>query len=246
MDYRIPLYLQLKDTIKQRIEAGEYLPGELIPSERSMSKTYGINRMTVKRAIQELVDEDVLIKKPSVGTFVKEKHTRLLLGIIGNDNNSGISAMVKNIGEKPTSKVLLSKTIDNIGKVREVLELQENETIFALHRIRYSGAQAIAVEYTYLPHKIFDDIHSFDFSKVSLYDYMDLKNQKPIRFKQIFEIIKASKKEANYLKIPLETPIYKFKYVGYAANDQIVEYTTTYIKPENVKFQFEAHKDNQI
>ena len=51
MDYRMPLYMQLKEIIMKRIEDGEYLPGEKIPSEREMADTYGVNRMTVKNAI---------------------------------------------------------------------------------------------------------------------------------------------------------------------------------------------------
>ena len=49
MDYRMPLYMQLKEIIIKRIEDGEYLPGEKIPSEREMADTYGVNRMTVKK-----------------------------------------------------------------------------------------------------------------------------------------------------------------------------------------------------
>ena len=55
MDYRMPLYMQLKEIIIKRIEDGEYLPGEKIPSEREMADTYGVNRMTVKNAISSLV-----------------------------------------------------------------------------------------------------------------------------------------------------------------------------------------------
>ena len=56
MNYQIPLYIQLKNLIIQRIKDGEYLPGEKIPSEREMSSLYNINRMTVKHAINTLID----------------------------------------------------------------------------------------------------------------------------------------------------------------------------------------------
>ena len=51
MDYRMPLYVQLQDIIIKKIEEKKYLPGEAIPSERRMADTYGVNRMTVKRAV---------------------------------------------------------------------------------------------------------------------------------------------------------------------------------------------------
>ena len=57
MDYRMPLYIQLQDSIIKKIDEKKYLPGEAIPSERKMAEAYGVNRMTVKRAISKLVEE---------------------------------------------------------------------------------------------------------------------------------------------------------------------------------------------
>ena len=54
MDYRMPLYIQLQDSIIKKIDEKKYLPGEAIPSERKMAEAYGVNRMTVKRAISIL------------------------------------------------------------------------------------------------------------------------------------------------------------------------------------------------
>ena len=62
MDYRMPLYMQLKEIIMKRIEDGEYLPGEKIPSEREMADTYGVNRMTVKNAINSLVEANIIYR----------------------------------------------------------------------------------------------------------------------------------------------------------------------------------------
>ena len=57
MDYRMPLYIQLQDSIIKKIDEKKYLPGEAIPSERKMAEAYGVNRMTVQRVISKLVEE---------------------------------------------------------------------------------------------------------------------------------------------------------------------------------------------
>ena len=78
MEYKIPLYIQLKQLILDRIADGEYLPGEKIPSEREMAATYKINRMTVKNAVNSLVEDGILYKEKNVGVFVcKKKANRL-------------------------------------------------------------------------------------------------------------------------------------------------------------------------
>ena len=66
MEYKIPLYIQLKQLILERIADGEYLPGEKIPSEREMAATYKINRMTVKDAVNSLVEDGILYKEKNV------------------------------------------------------------------------------------------------------------------------------------------------------------------------------------
>ena len=70
MDYRMPIYIQLQDIIVKKIEEKKYLPGEAIPSERKMAEMYGVNRMTVKRAVSKLVEKGYLERKPGSGTYV--------------------------------------------------------------------------------------------------------------------------------------------------------------------------------
>ena len=79
MNYQIPLYIQLKNLIIQRIKDGEYLPGEKIPSEREMSSLYHINRMTVKHAVNALIDEGYLFRIKNNGTFVTKKIANKIL-----------------------------------------------------------------------------------------------------------------------------------------------------------------------
>ena len=55
LSYRTPIYLQLREIIRNRIEEGEYLPGTAIPSENKLAETYGINRLTVRNAVDTLV-----------------------------------------------------------------------------------------------------------------------------------------------------------------------------------------------
>ena len=70
LSYRTPIYLQLREIIRNRIEEGEYLPGTAIPSENKLAETYGINRLTVRNAVDTLVNEGVLQRVQGKGVFV--------------------------------------------------------------------------------------------------------------------------------------------------------------------------------
>lgn len=67
----VTLQEQLHDELLKQIKSGQYQPGDRIPSEMQLSAMYHISRVTVRNAIQQLVDEDLLIKRHGKGTFVK-------------------------------------------------------------------------------------------------------------------------------------------------------------------------------
>ena len=67
---KAPLYQQLYDAILNKVRSGEYQVGEKIPSEEQLMTIYGVSRVTVRNAIKQLVDENILIKRHGKGTFV--------------------------------------------------------------------------------------------------------------------------------------------------------------------------------
>ena len=68
--YKSPLYIQLREVLRTKIEEGEYLPGTQIPSENQLSEMYGISRLSVRSAVQALVEEGVLMSAQGKGVFV--------------------------------------------------------------------------------------------------------------------------------------------------------------------------------
>ena len=65
-----PIYLQLREIIRNKIEEGEYMPGTAIPSENKLSEIYGINRITTRNAVEALVNEGLLRRVQGKGVFV--------------------------------------------------------------------------------------------------------------------------------------------------------------------------------
>lgn len=76
LSYRTPIYLQLREIIRNRIEEGEYLPGTAIPSENKLAETYGINRLTVRNAVDTLVNEGVLQRVQGKGVLLLAINTK--------------------------------------------------------------------------------------------------------------------------------------------------------------------------
>lgn len=244
MNYQIPLYIQLKNLIIQRIKDGEYLPGEKIPSEREMSSLYNINRMTVKHAINTLIDEGYLFRIKNNGTFVTKKITNKILYL--NDHSTGksigLGAFINKHGLTLKNTILEEGIIENQTYIEKKLNLQHGEPIYALHRLRKIDNESIALEYCYLPFKFFDDIQGHDFSKASLYDYMKQKDHFPITFEQKLTIQKAFHPITKIMNISSESYIYNLEYIGHDSSGDVVEFTTSYMPCDKAEYGFETFK----
>ena len=70
IDYRSPIYLQLREAIRTKLEDEEYLPGTAIPPENDLAEMYGVNRLTVRSAIDALVSEGLLKRAHGKGVYV--------------------------------------------------------------------------------------------------------------------------------------------------------------------------------
>ena len=79
----IPLYRQLREILKDKIEKGEFSEGDLIPSEREICETYGVSRITARQAILDLVNDGLLYREGGRGTFVASKSKRKLAIALG-------------------------------------------------------------------------------------------------------------------------------------------------------------------
>ena len=74
VDSSVPFYVQVKEDILNKIHSGELLPGSRLASEKELTQQYGVSTITIRRAVSELVDENVLERKQGKGTFVLQRN----------------------------------------------------------------------------------------------------------------------------------------------------------------------------
>ena len=234
-----PLYIKFQDIIMKKMEAGEFLPGEKLPSERVLAEMYGINRMTVKSAVNALVAKGYLYRLQGKGTFIQKKDfQRLNLGLLSESGNMGITAMVKSQGVKISNKILTRGELTGSRYFSSRLQINIEDPVYSLHRIRYGNEEPIAVEYTYVPYGYFPGIEQINFKNVSLYDYMDSKGRMPVVFEQKFQIVEVSKKEGKHLELEQGQVAYYFEMTGMDENNTIVEYTESFTRTDKAEFVF--------
>ncbi|MDD3173263.1 MAG: GntR family transcriptional regulator [Herbinix sp.] len=232
MDYRMPLYLQLKEMIIQRIKDKEYLPGEKLPSERDMAGAYQINRMTVKNAINSLVDDGYLYKIKNKGTFVvkKDGDKKIYFGNKLSHSKFGLSAIFKEAGLCIENEVIDKGIISGKRFLEDKLDLEKDESIYYIHRLRSVEGNSVALEHTYVPLKFFPDIDNYNFSHVSLYDYMEIRNHLPSEINDIMTVQKVKHPIERIMNIDSDDFLFVYEFIGRDKQNTIVEYTTSYTR----------------
>lgn len=159
----VPLYVQLQNLIRSDIISGKYKEGETIPSENDMMKTYEVTRTTIRKAIDGLVDEALLVKRHGKGTIVCLREMKQNIW-----NFSGFTDYARKKNEIPVSRVLK----------KEIVSL-DGEDYLNLVRLRgtrrESSIKWLTLDTSFVPMRLFPGIEQYDFSDHSLYQIMNQK-----------------------------------------------------------------------
>ncbi len=142
------LYQQLVDAIKQMITSGKLNEGDRIMTELELSQAYEVSRITVRKAIEILVEEGILIKKQGIGTFVASKRLTRNMGVF-----MGFSQTCEASGQKPGTRLLSASLSNPAGSDEKTLGLEENEKVIVLRRLRLIDEIPVIIEENHFSQK---------------------------------------------------------------------------------------------
>ncbi|TWT25366.1 GntR family transcriptional regulator [Planomicrobium sp. CPCC 101110] len=195
----IPIYAQIEEQLKNQIAEGKFPPGAAIPSERELTETFGVSRMTVRQSITNLVNDGLLYREKGRGTFVAAPKVEQPL--------SGLTSFTEDMlsrGMAPSNQLLKFEKRQPDKGIAEKLHIAESAEIYFVERIRYADGIPMAIERTYLPVALFPDL-SGEVLKESLYKYVEKTAKLKISGAvQRMEAALAKKEDADLLHV--ETP----------------------------------------
>lgn len=231
----VPKYYLVKQKIVEMINNEEIGPDGMIPSERELMNTYGISRITAKKAIDDLVNEGYLYRIQGKGTFVKmEAPDQDLISI------TSCTQDIMKLGMTPSKRLLKSEVIDaDIARIKK-LQLCQGEKVFKVKRVYYANNEPINLTTTYLPCKLFPLIDSYDFGVASIYDVLEKKyGVKITKAKRTIEAVLAVDEVADELRIKEGDPVLLFRAITYGiANGKEVPIETFKSFYRSDKFKF--------
>ena len=202
----LPIYFQLEEGVKETIEKGELKPGDLIPSEREFSEQFEISRMTVRQAINNLVNNGYLVRKQGRGTFVaQQKIEQKLKGL------TSFSEDMRSRGMVPSTKLLEFRQVAASKPVADKLMLAEGSMVYEMKRVRLADDTPMALETSYLPVELVAGLDA-SIAQGSLYDYIENTLKLTIgHATQVLEASIAKGLECKILEIKEGTPVLLIK-----------------------------------
>lgn len=159
-----PLYFQLAQAIEGAITGGTLPAGARLENELHLAERYGLSRPTVRRAVQELVDKGLLVRKRGVGTQVIQPHVRRSVEL------TSLYEDLNRAGGEPTTDVLSLERIPATAEIAAQLDLEEGDEVLVARRLRRSHGEPLAIMTNYLPGRF--DPSPRDLSERGLYQYL--------------------------------------------------------------------------
>ncbi|GEL14566.1 GntR family transcriptional regulator [Pediococcus cellicola] len=226
-----PIYIQIHNEIKKAIEAGKWTVGDRIPAERELAEQFNVSRMTLRQAIQTLVDEGILERRVGSGTFVANQKVQ--------EKMSGVTSFTDLMlaqGKTPSSKTISYHAGQPSMSESEKLQLKDGELVLRMERIRYANDVPICFETATVPERLVKDFSKAEVTS-SLYGTLEKKaGLIPGKATQTVSAMLASEKIAEYLDIKRGEAILRLRQVSYLQDGQPFEYVRTQYVGERFEF----------
>ena len=222
-----PLYQQLQRALRDAIENRVIGPDDALPPERDLAEMLNVSRITVRKAIDELVEDGLLIRKQGSGTFVSNRVEKNFAKL------TSFSEDMRARGREPRSVWMNRATGTVTPEESLTLRSSPGTPVFRFHRIRYADDAPMAIEYATV---IATCLPSLDSVESSLYEALERTGNRPVRALQRLRAVLLTAEQAKLLKAQESDAGLLVARVGYLKDGRAVEYSQSYYRGDIYDF----------
>ena len=217
MAVRVTKQTETRDKVLELIERLSI--GESIPSERQLTLDFGVSRLTVRAALDELVREGYLVRRRGSGTFVSEPKIAQELTM------TSFTEDMRRRGMRPTSRTVELKTVPAGARLGRFLKVSPSEPTMVAKRLRLADGETMAIETLHVPNRLVPGLTARDLETQSFYELLSERYGITIAGGvQQIEPTVTNEEESEALGVPLHSPAFLFERTSRSADGETVEF----------------------
>lgn len=231
----VPLYIQIEDSIRSSIDAGEWKPGDRIPSEVALNDRFGCSRMTVRGVLNSLVDDGLLYRVPGKGTFVTEQKITAL-----SPAYAGVREQLEQMGFTTTTELVSRRTVVPGESVRTQLRTDRSVDVHEIVRRRLVDDVPVSLHRSFVPAPLAPGLGTDDVVGEQLCVILDREyDLRPAHTIEQLEAVAATRQEAELLGLVEGAPLLLLEDTISGPSGQVFEYSKILFRGDRMKLHFE-------
>lgn len=230
---RAPKYVQVKEEIRRKILSKEWVEGCRIPVEAEFCEMFGVSRITVRKALEELQDEGYLLKVQGKGTFVQSQSHEQRLSKFYSFREE-----LKSRGVNEEAVVLEVTIVDATDDIASHLGIEPGQSVFRIHRVRRTEQGPYAIETSYIPYLLCKTITKQKIRDDGLYRTLANNGIIVNSAKETFRAINVNKEQSNLLDVRIDSAAIALTRTAYSGS-VIVEYCVCVVRGDFFRFTVE-------
>jgi len=227
-----PLYARVETILAGEIADGDAKVGDQLPTEDSLIVRFGVSRITVRRAIQNLVSRGLVEIRRGKGTFVAAPKIKQELTEL-----SGFVEDMHAVGRKPTARVIGKEIVAADATVASQLALTKGERVVRIRRVRLADGIPLSFDETFLPLELGKKIITNNLKLEPIFSLLERKYDVPlIEAEYKLEAVTAEAEVAAALKIKQRSPVFRIERTSYSTGGHPVDYERLHYRGDLAQF----------
>jgi len=232
----VPLYTQIKEALRAKIIDGTYVAHQQLPSESEMIHAFGVSRITVRQAINDLQKEGLLFKVHGKGTFVAMPNVSQELTHL-----QGFGEAMHRLGHETFSEVFGLKMVKGSGIVCAKLAIDEGAAVTEIRRVRYLNREPVSIDYSWVRHEVGSRLSEKNLREKDLFSLLENALRQPLHSADVeIDATSASAEIATRLKVAAGSPILRIERLTYAEQDKPLVFEYLHYRAETFKYKMKV------
>jgi GntR family transcriptional regulator len=232
----VPLYTQIKEAIRAKIIDGTYVGHQQLPSENEMIAAFGVSRITVRQAVNDLQKEGLLFKVHGKGTFVALPNVSQELTHL-----QGFGEAMHRLGHETFSDVFGLETVKAPATAHAKLQIEDGSPVTEIRRVRYLNREPVSIDYSWVRHDVGSRLTEKNLREKDLFSLLENELHQRLHSADVeIDATSATNDVATRLKVAPGSPILRIERLTYAQGEKPLVFEYLHYRAETFKYKMKV------